>query len=389
MINLNLTSKFSAEEELLLLCARTVMDDVTEHRIKKLIQSDLNWDYLLKIASIHGFQPLLYWQLNRICPDEIPVEFMDTLKEFTNQNAKKNLFFMQEIIEVTKTLNNHQIESIPYKGPVLAQQVYDNLSMRQFGDLDLLVKKDDVPIVKEILISKGYIPEFDLDSVQEQNYLKTQRELKFTHELKGISLELHWEFAGVFLNLPSNAEEIFLDDLKSLDIGGVLIQEISPENLLLILSIHNASHQWSRLAWLVDVAALINNQKIDWKKVQEISKQLSIQKILFINLYLCQILFNLELDKGISSYLNDDSMIKVSNSFIETYFLDKSENSLMENMSISMRLREKKIDGIKDCLSGVFKPSFYELNHLKLPSSLFFLYYFYRPLNLMKRYKLF
>lgn len=388
MINLNLTSKFSAEEELLILCARTVRDDVTEHRIKNLIHSDLNWDYLLKIASIHGLQPLLNWQLNRICPDRIPVEFMDTLKEFLNRNAKRNLFFMQEIIEIIKTLKGHYIESVPYKGPVLTQQVYGNLSMRQFGDLDLMVKREDVPIVKDILISKGYEPEFDLDSVQEQNYLKTQRELKFFHELKGISLELHWEFAGVFLNLPSNAEEIFLDDLKSVDIGGVSIPEISPENLLLILSIHNASHQWSRLAWLVDVATLISNQKINLKKVLEISRKLSIQKILFINLYMCQILFNLELDNDISRYLND-SIVKVSNSFIENYFLDKSENSLMENMRISMDLREKKIDGIKDGLSGVFKPSFYELNHLKLPSSLFFLYYFYRPLNLMRRYNVF
>lgn len=389
MIIVDSSFKLKPEDQLLLCCVNTWKDAKNETKIKSLINSDLDWDYLLELASRHKLLPLLYWQLEHICLDEIPSEFMQNLKEFLKNNASKNLFFMKEVIEVIKTLNEQDIQSVPYKGPILAQQAYGNLTMRQFGDIDLFVRKDDVPRIKEILISKGYTPEFNLDSVQEQNYLKSQRELKFDHELKGICLELHWKFSGVFLNLPSNAEEIFLDDLISLNMGGVLIREISPENLLLILSIHNASHQWGRLAWLVDIVTLIKNKEMDWQKVLKISRQLSIQKILFINLYMCQILFNLELDNDISGHLNDDSMIKVSNSFLENYFLDISENSLMENMIISISLRERKLDGIKDCLSGIFNPSFYELKHLKLPSPLFFLYYIYRPLNLLKRYKVF
>lgn len=383
------TFRSEAEEELLLCCARTIMDDVTESRIEYLVQSDLNWDYLLRIASIHCLKPLLYWQLNQICPDQIPSEFMSNLKEFLNNNAKNNLFFMQELIEVVKTLNNHHIESVPYKGPILALQAYGNLSMRQFSDLDLLVKKDDVPFIKEILISKGYKPEFNLNSVQEQNYMNSQRELKLIHETKGISLELHWKFSGVFQNLPPNAEKMFLKNLDILDIGGVQIPKISPENLILILSIHNASHHWSSLAWLVDIATLIKNQKIDWSQVLKTSQKLSIRKILFINLYLCHFLLDLELDNEISNYLNDDSVRKTANIFVNNLFSDKSENGLIENMQISIKLREKKIDGIKDGLSGIFKPSFYELNHLDVPPYLFFIYHIYRPFNLLKRYKWF
>ncbi|MEN6553276.1 MAG: nucleotidyltransferase family protein [Methanobacterium sp.] len=365
------------------------MDDATERKIKYLVESDLNWNYLLKIASKHGLKPLLYWHLSRIYSDRIPFEFINNLKEFLKNNANKNLFFLKEIVEVVKLLNEHAIESVPYKGPILAQEVYGNLSMRQFGDLDLFVKKDDVPKAKEILISKGYKPEFSLDSVQEQNYINSQRELKFSHELKGISLELHWKFSGIFLNLPSNAEKIFLNDLNSLNIGGVSIPEISPENLILILSIHNASHQWSRLAWLVDIVILVNKKEIDWALVLSIAEQLSIQRILFINLYLCQVLLNIELDDKVSRFLKNESMEKASNMFAARFFVPESENSLIENMQISLNIRENKKDGVKDCLSGIFYPSFYELNHLTLPSHLFFLYYIYRPLNLLNRYKLY
>ncbi len=386
---LDSTFKLEAEQELLLLCARTSMDDETEKKIEYLVRSDLNWDYLFQIASKHGLRPLLYWQLHNICPDEIPSEFMYNLKEFLSNNAAKNLFFMKEIIDIVKTLNDHHIESVPYKGPILAQQVYGNLTMREFGDLDLFVKQEDVPKIKDILISKGYKPEFNLNSFQEQNYLKSQRELKFIHEIKGIYLELHWKFSGVFLNLPSNAERIFLNKLNTLNIGGIQIPEINPENLVLILSIHNASHKWSRLGWLVDIATLINNQKIDWSKVITLSQELSIQKILLINLYLCHFFLDLRLEDNLTNLLHENSVIMEFNMFINNFFSDKSDNSLIENMKTSLKLRERRIDGINDVFSGIFNPSFYEFNHLDLPSSFFFLYYIYRPLNLLKRYKLY
>ncbi|MEN6551688.1 MAG: nucleotidyltransferase family protein, partial [Methanobacterium sp.] len=204
------------------------MDDDNERKIKSLVKLDLDWDYLLKIASRHNLKQLLYWQLNRIGSGEVPSEIMRDLKEFLKNNATKNLLFLKELISIIKLLNKHDIKSVPYKGPILAQQVYGNLTMRQFGDLDLLVKKDDVPIIKEVLISKGYKPEFDLDSIQEQNYLNSQRELKFYHENKRITLELHWKFSGIFLNLSSNAEKLFLNELSSIDMGGVSIPEISP-----------------------------------------------------------------------------------------------------------------------------------------------------------------
>lgn len=389
MIIVDSNFKVKPEDELVLCCARTEMDIETEKKIEALVSLNLNWGHVFEMASRHNLKPLLYLQLNQICPDDVPTDLMLHLEEFVTNNARKNLFFLKEITEIIKSLNNHNIQAIPYKGPILAQQVYGNLTMRQFGDLDLFVSKNDVPKIKGILRALGYEPEFNLGSVQEQNYLKSQRELKFFNESNGVTLELHWKYSGVFLNLPHHAEKIFSADLKEINIGGVPIQDISSENLLLILSIHNASHKWSRLSWLVDIATLINNHKIDWPKVLKISKQLSIQRILLINIYLCQFLLNLRLDSATSEYLNDDYLKEIANSFDPKYFKIRSEDSLLENIQIGMKLRENKVDGIKDCFSGIFNPSFYELKHLELPPSFFFIYYIYRPFNLLKRYKLF
>jgi len=383
------TIKLKKEEQLLLKCSCTQIDDNNRKQIISLIQSGLDWDYLLNLAVRHNLQQLLYWQFHQIIVGEVPSDVLRYLRDFFRNNANKNLFYMREIINIVKLLSEKDIDSFPYKGPILAQQVYGNLAMRQFGDLDLLVKKEDVTSIKKILISQGYRPEYDLNSVQEQNYLNSQRELKFTNETKGISLELHWKFSGIFLNLPPNAEKLLLKNLNSVNINGVSIPDIPPENLILILSIHNASHYWSRLSWLVDITTLIDKNEIKWAYILETAKKLSIKHILLINLYLCHILLDLKLNSEVLNLLSNKSIIEPSNIFIKNIFSHKLEYTLIENIMISLKIRENKIDGIKDCFRGIFYPSFYELDHLKLPSSLFFVYYIYRPLNLLKRYKLF
>lgn len=383
------TIRLKNEDKLLLCCARAKIDDINQKKIISLVKLNLDWDYLLKIAAKHKLQQLVYYQLNQISLNEIPSEVLQCLHKFLMKNASKNLFFMKELINIVRLLSEQGVKSLPYKGPILAKQVYGNISMRQFGDLDLLIKREYLPLIKKILISQDYQPEFDLNSLQEKNYLDSQRELKFTNDKTGISLELHWKFSGIFLNLPSNAEKILLSNLSSIDIGGVSIPDVSPENLILILSIHNASHHWNRLLWLVDIATLIDNHNIDWRYVLKTAEKLSIKKILFVNLYLCHFLLDLKLENDILDVINTNSVLNTSNIFIKNIFSQESEWSLINNVKISFKIREKKIDGMKDCLTGIFNPSFYELNNLTLPPSLFFLYYIYRPLNLLKRYKLF
>ena len=69
------------------------MNDKMKSKIISLIQQEIDWDYLLKKSSEHRLKPLLYWQLNNICPDSVPKNVIDYLKTFFQENAYKNLLF--------------------------------------------------------------------------------------------------------------------------------------------------------------------------------------------------------------------------------------------------------------------------------------------------------
>ena len=72
--------KLTKEDKLLLLCARTPINDEIKDKIKSLIHKELDWNHLLKRAMLHKLTPLLYWNLNNICPRSIPPEIIEHFK---------------------------------------------------------------------------------------------------------------------------------------------------------------------------------------------------------------------------------------------------------------------------------------------------------------------
>src|SRR5262249_44014688 len=134
-----ITLKFMRpEDQLLLYCARTCAGAGNAAHIRALVQADINWSYLLQTTQTHPVAPLLYWNLKNTCPDAVPQSILDQLLADFHANTHDNLFLTAELLKLLALLAAHDIPAIPFKGPVLAAQVYRNLALRQFYDLDIL-----------------------------------------------------------------------------------------------------------------------------------------------------------------------------------------------------------------------------------------------------------
>lgn len=67
------------EIELLLYCARTHIDNATADYIKTLLEKDINWEYLIKLAHQHRVATLLYRSLHATCPEAVAKAVLDML----------------------------------------------------------------------------------------------------------------------------------------------------------------------------------------------------------------------------------------------------------------------------------------------------------------------
>src|SRR5215217_5827254 len=141
------------EHELLLCCARTRASDRVVARLRELAASDVDWEYLFLLARRHSIVPLLYLQLDRHASDLVPAEKLRELKQHYFENSARNTILTAELCRLISSFADSGIEAIPYKGPVLALFAYDNVSLRRFVDLDVIVKKSDVLQAREILLA--------------------------------------------------------------------------------------------------------------------------------------------------------------------------------------------------------------------------------------------
>ena len=118
------TVKLRPEDEILLCCARTDVNSEIRDKILFLIQNEINWDYLLKLAFRHRLTPFLYHNLNYICSEMIPGDILNELNERFNANVRKNLMIAGELIKVLNSLASEGITAVPYNEPVLASMAY-------------------------------------------------------------------------------------------------------------------------------------------------------------------------------------------------------------------------------------------------------------------------
>src|ERR1051326_5918676 len=132
------------QTQLLLCCARATMDPGHASLTQELLNERIDWQRLLRKARQHHVLPLLCKQLSALGVAMMPEPVLKQLRTIFAANRRRNAFLAGELIRIVEIFERSGIPAIPFKGPALAVEAYGDLSLRQFGDLDIIVPKEDV-----------------------------------------------------------------------------------------------------------------------------------------------------------------------------------------------------------------------------------------------------
>lgn len=367
----------------MILCARLKLTSKNESELLELIKNDIDWDNLFEYASSHRLIPHLYWNL-KTYQFALPPNVFNKLTETFRTISNNNLLLLAELVKLTKLFENEGLEAIPYKGSVLSILAYNNLSFRQFGDIDLFIKSSDASLIKNVMLLNGYELLRPIH-IEDNYYKKFEQEYQFINKNNFSIIEIKWRIEGNFFSLPHNFE-IIPNKLVHINSNNIHINTFSNIDHILILCIHAAKHDWNRLSWLCDISEFINSQEIDWFEILEKSSKMNIKKILSINLILTMDLFDLKLPDNICRVITSDkSTIELSIRIKERILTNKSIN-LFEKFNLDLNKRDNIWYGIKDSINGLTRPTYRDFLDFSLPESLFYLYFILRPFLLLKRY---
>ena len=378
----------AAEEELLLCCARTNLDEDTTNRIETLIDQDLDWDYLLEAASLHSIMPLLHRHLTALGERAIPSPVLARLRDDYQTNARRNLTLSVDLIRLLRLLQKHEIPVVPLKGPVLAASVYGDISLRQFGDLDILLHGRDIARAKDLLVSQGYKPAFEMTPAQESATLRHHCEYLLVSDNGNVIVELHWRIIPSWFPFPLNGDHV-MARLAETSLGGTTVPTVEPEDLLLIICVHSTKHLWTKLAWICDVAEVVRaNQNIDWRLLLSRARELGGERMLLLGLFLAHDLLGAPLPEEILRRVDNEQVRALAAQSRRLLFRDRPEGAVgygwpgyFERSQYYITAMERLRDKARYCFRFVTTPMEEDWDNLKLPDPLFPLYYLLRPLR--------
>ncbi|GEM_PF-4866522 len=202
----------------------------------------LDWEYIYRNACQHRVSGIVY---NRIkaTPSllhSIPPLYLGRFARGKREILQHNEALLQEFLTLHQELKKLQVEIIPIKGMLLLKHIFHDLSLRPLSDIDILIREEDYPRVKDFLLHYGY--SLLLERRKESYWRRHQCHVKFSRRINSrkILLEVHWTF------LPPRPYPVSLSSLwKRLQVthwegGKILIP--SPEDIFILTFSHIYLH---------------------------------------------------------------------------------------------------------------------------------------------------
>ncbi|UFH59207.1 nucleotidyltransferase domain-containing protein [Sulfurovum mangrovi] len=323
------------------------------------------------------------------------ITYHDILSAFKQQYmgiAQKNMLMTAELLRIMKLLEANNIEALAFKGPALAQQAYGDITMRQFGDLDIFVHRKDIVHIAEILSDDRYEARVDKKYFSNNAFLDVNSDCQFFNDKQNILIEIHWT---VFRkSFSKKMQKIDLWDRPSkVSINHHEIKAFEVEALLLYLCMHGSKHTWERIEWIVDIDKLVRvSPDINWDKVYQMAEQANGTTMLELGLLLTSHLFSTPLSQ---KYINSLSTNKKILSLEREVFFLLNANKQTTDSELQKNLRHFRFhlelqDGILSKSLFITKALFplksSDVELINLPKSLYFIYYLFRPFRLAAKY---
>lgn len=373
----------SPEHELLLCCSRTRIDAEATARVRELIRSNLNWEYVFLSASHHGLLGLLYHRI-QTCQDLVPLFAVEFLRQCAKTIAERNQYLTAALRQILDRFQANKIPAVPFGGPVLVGAVYGDSSLRESKNIEFIIPARHVSKAKELLLAEGYRREYTWDRQREAAEWRFLRSIGFDRE-DGVHVWLRRDLDpggfAVALDLES-----MKDTVMPIQVGGESIASLSTEDLMLHLCVEIGDSMLTpRLRPIVDIAWLLEAQaRIDWVRLLERSRFLGVRRRLAMALQLARELLAVNLPEPVEPLLSGDPTAgALATQLAARLFSDREIAPRMSaRLSARLQMRESLRDKSRILFNFAMIPTREDWALLPLPTPLYFLL---KPIRILGR----
>lgn len=300
-------ARLSEEFLLIAACCRWPPSAERDGAVRAAASKPIDWSRFVRVVQRHRVEGLVSDAFQR---GQVPVpdEVGSLLRQDALQIARQNLAFAAESLRIQRLFSEAGLAFLFVKGATLDMLAYGSLGLKKGRDIDIVSAPEAVEQGCALLAGAGYIrtvPGPEVSPDQFPIWVQLCKETNWKHAQSGIIVELHSELVdnpellrGVGAHSRSQSVQLA---------PGIELPTLAKDQLFAYLCVHGATHAWSRMKWIADLAALLRHEDasgLTW--LYERSVEMGAGRCSAQALLLCETLFDLKLPRELGSQLHVD-----------------------------------------------------------------------------------
>ncbi|MBI4638602.1 MAG: nucleotidyltransferase family protein [Candidatus Rokubacteria bacterium] len=222
------------------------------------------WVAVVAEAERQGLVPLLHdWITRTGRRERVPAQALDRLKGERIAVAARSLFLATELVAILRAFEASNVRCAPLRGPALAEQLHGDLTLRPMGDLDLLVRKDQLTQLSEVLGSLGF-QEVDRRPGFARAYSYTLKLVKDSH--LPVVVEPHWTIAYPPFVDAVDMPGVWQRCSRGTAVG-VETWRLGREDTFVNLCLHAVHRDDAPLLWFWELDRLVRREPLAWRLI--------------------------------------------------------------------------------------------------------------------------
>ena len=239
-------SALDGEDRLLLAVAHPVLSPLREAQLRRGLDGAVDWPALIARAERHDVAPVVCAHLCGLASAAVPAEARTALGAAARRCVATNLALRHELGRVLDALAAAEIDAMPLKGPVLADEIYPAPLLRPSVDLDVLVRAEDRRAAGRVLSGLGYARRPDVEQGADYHTIFARG---------GVDLELHHDVGELHVSRLDVATVWRAATPSEWD--GHPIRRMTAEDALVYAAFHAVKDGLASLKALVDITLLV------------------------------------------------------------------------------------------------------------------------------------
>ncbi len=344
-----------------------------------------SWDLLFETARRNGVLQLLGPAMDALPLESVPGAARLGFETEVRDLGIWNLELTGELVRVLDLLDSHGVRALPYKGPVLAQVAYGDLSLRSFTDLDVLLDADRVPDAIEILERDGYVAGWPWTHGQLRHLLRHGHDFALVKDER-FGVELQWAIGSRPHVVPRSVSAL-LDRAGSVRLAGRDVPTLDPTDQVVVLAIHGSIHLWSRLAWVCDfVEACTNVPGVDLAAALRLANGVRSRRMLLLAAAMAERILAVQVDEELAQLAAaDENVVALVETLVPALLVPGRPDLRAAEARVGSRVRlaDRRRDGVIGASRAAFTPNQSDWQSVPMPDGLFALYYPIRVARLL------